>query len=157
MEFIDIKTLLSLRTMFDLDNYAADFRSEIIAGVSIFLASLYIVMAQPAILSETGMPFTAVITATVLATAVSSILMGIYANNPVIVAPAMSVNSMFVYVSVTFTGITWEIALGVLFWSGIIFYYSLFWTKTNISSKRYHGHSGPVLQEVLVFLLPLLD
>lgn len=121
MEFIDIKTLLSLRTMFDLDNYAADFRSEIIAGVSIFLASLYIVMAQPAILSETGMPFTAVITATVLATAVSSILMGIYANNPVIVAPAMSVNSMFVYVSVTFTGITWEIALGVLFWSGIIF------------------------------------
>lgn len=96
-------------------------RTEIIAGISSFLATFYIIIVNPAILSETGMPFSAVVTATVLVCAFGSIMMGVYAKNPIIVAPGMGLNAFFTYTAVLGLGLSYEAALGAVFWAGVLF------------------------------------
>ncbi|WP_199269590.1 NCS2 family permease [Formosa sp. L2A11] len=96
-------------------------RREILAGLSSFLATFYIVIVNPAILSKTGMPFSAVVTSTVLVCAFGSIMMGIYAKNPIVIAPGMGLNAFFTYTAVLGLGISYEVALGAVFWSGILF------------------------------------
>jgi len=96
-------------------------RTEIIAGITTFLASMYIIVVNPSILKDAGMPFSGVLTATVLVSASSSIMMGLYAKNPILLAPGMGLNSFFVYSVVKGMGVEWEVALGAVFWSGIIF------------------------------------
>jgi AGZA family xanthine/uracil permease-like MFS transporter len=98
-----------------------DKKQEIIAGISTFLASMYIIAVNPAILSDVGMDYNAVLTATVLVSAVSSILMGVYARNPILVAPGMGLNAFFAYSLVQGMGVSYQVALGAVFWSGIIF------------------------------------
>lgn len=66
------------------------------------------------------MPFSAVLTATVLVCFFSSIAMGLYANNPIIVAPGMGINAFFTYTAVIGMGMSWQAALGTVFWSGVI-------------------------------------
>ncbi|MBK8946063.1 MAG: NCS2 family permease [Ignavibacteriae bacterium] len=82
---------------------------------------MYIIVVNPAIISATGMSFSAVLTATILVSAFSSIMMGIYANNPIVLAPGMGLNAFFTYSVVLGMGVKWEIALGAVFWSGIVF------------------------------------
>ncbi len=94
---------------------------EIIAGLTTFLSSMYIIVVNPAILSKSGMPFSGVLTATVLVSAFSSIAMGIYAKNPILLAPGMGLNAFFTYSVVLNMGIRWQTALGAVFWSGVIF------------------------------------
>src|SRR6185436_14787840 len=94
---------------------------EIVAGISTFLATAYIIVVNPAILSKTGMPFSGVLTATVLVCFFSSLLMGVYARNPVVVAPGMGLNAFFTYTVVMVMGVAWQSALGAVFWSGILF------------------------------------
>lgn len=98
-----------------------NFKTEILAGVTTFLATMYIIVVNPAIISATGMPFEGVLTATVLVSAFSSIAMGIYAKNPIVIAPGMGINAFFAYSVVIGMGVKWEIALGAVFWSGIVF------------------------------------
>ncbi len=98
-----------------------DLRTEIIAGMTTFLATMYIIVVNPSILKAAGMPFSAVLTATVLVSAVSSIAMGLYARNPIVVAPGMGLNAFFAYSVVVSMGVKWETALGAVFWSGIVF------------------------------------
>ncbi|NOX87906.1 MAG: NCS2 family permease [Calditrichaeota bacterium] len=98
-----------------------NYRNEIIAGVTTFLASMYIIVVNPAILSKAGMPFSGVLTATVFVSAFSSIAMGIYAKNPILIAPGMGINAFFTYSVVIGMNVKWEVALGAVFWSGIIF------------------------------------
>jgi AGZA family xanthine/uracil permease-like MFS transporter len=95
--------------------------TEIIAGASSFMAASYIVVVNPAILSQSGMPFSAVLTATVLVCFFSSLMMGLYARNPIIVAPGMGLNAFFTFSVVQGMNVSWQIALGAVFWSGIIF------------------------------------
>jgi AGZA family xanthine/uracil permease-like MFS transporter len=95
--------------------------NEIVAGITTFLASAYIVVVNPGILSAAGMPFPAVVTATVLVTAFSSVMMGLYAKNPILIAPGMGLNAFFTYSVVVGMGVTWQTALGAVFISGIIF------------------------------------
>ena len=105
-------------------NFAANktnFKTEIIAGLTTFLSAMYIIVVNPAIISSTGMSFNGVLTATVLVSAFSSIMMGIYAKNPILVAPGMGLNAFFTYSIVIGMGIPFEIALGAIFWSGIVF------------------------------------
>lgn len=97
------------------------FKRELIAGFTTFLATIYIVIVNPSILSQAGMPFSAVVTATVLIAAISSILMGVYANNPIVLAPGMGLNAFFTFSVVLGMKIPWQTALGAVFWSGIIF------------------------------------
>ena len=97
-------------------------RTEIVAGLTTFLATAYIVVVNPAILSDgTGMPFDGVLTATVLLCALLTILMGVYARLPFAVAPGMGLNAFFAYTIVVGQQVPWPTALGMVFWAGVLF------------------------------------
>lgn len=95
--------------------------TEILAGISSFLATAYIIVVNPSILSQTGMPFSAVLTATIIVSFFSSLMMGLYANNPILVAPGMGLNAFFTFTAVLTDGLSWQVALGTVFWSGVFF------------------------------------
>jgi AGZA family xanthine/uracil permease-like MFS transporter len=96
-------------------------RTEVIAGLSSFLATSYIIIVNPSILSQTGMPFNAVVTATVLVCAFSSVMMGVYAKNPILVAPGMGINAFFTFSVVLGMNVPFTVALGAVFWAGVVF------------------------------------
>ncbi len=100
---------------------SANRRTEILAGVSTFLATMYIIVVNPAILSQAGLPFNGVLTATILLSFFCSLMMGLYAKNPVVVAPGMGLNAFFTFTAVKGMGLTPEVALGAVFWAGILF------------------------------------
>jgi len=110
-----------LEKLFKLQKNQISVKTEIIAGITTFLATMYIIVVNPAIVSVTGMPFSGLLTATVLVSAFSSIMMGVYANNPIVVAPGMGLNAFFTYTIVIGMDIKWEVALGAVFWSGVVF------------------------------------
>lgn len=110
---------------------ASPFRTEILAGVSTFLATMYIIVVNPAILSQAGLPFNGVLTATVLLSFFCSLMMGLYARNPLVVAPGMGLNAFFTFTAVKTGGISPEIALGAVFWAGVLF---LILSVTNVRS-----------------------
>jgi len=94
--------------------------TELRAGVVTFFTSSYIIFVQPAVLSNAGMDFGAVMTATCLASAIGCLIMGLWANYPIALAPGMGINFYFTYTVVLGQGIPWEIALGAVFLSGVI-------------------------------------
>ncbi|TAE27800.1 MAG: NCS2 family permease [Cytophagales bacterium] len=96
-------------------------RTEILAGVSTFLSTMYIIVVNPSILSQAGLPFSGVLTATVLLSFFCSLMMGIYARNPIVVAPGMGLNAFFTFTAVKGMGISPQVALGAVFWAGILF------------------------------------
>lgn len=96
-------------------------RREVTAGLTTFLAMAYIVVVNPGILSEAGMDFGAVFVATCLAAAVGSAAMGLLANYPVALAPGMGQNAFFAFTVVLGMAVDWRVALGAVFWSGILF------------------------------------
>ncbi len=110
-----------LAEYFSFGENKTNSRTEIIAGTTTFLASMYIIVVNPSILSQSGMPFNGVLTATILVSAFCSIMMGIYANNPILIAPGMGLNAFFTFSVVLGMGIKWETALGAVFWSGVVF------------------------------------
>ena len=122
-----------MKEYFEFSKYGTNLKTEIIAGITTFLATMYIIVVNPAIIANTGMPFSGVLTATILVSAFSSIMMGVYANNPIVVDPGMGLNAFFTYSVVLGMGIKWEVALGAVFWSGIIFLLlSIFKIRTMI-------------------------
>jgi adenine/guanine/hypoxanthine permease len=106
---------------FELKKNGTTWQTECIAGISSFLATAYIIVVNPGILSQAGMPFSGVLTATVLVCFFSSLMMGLYARNPILVAPGMGLNAFFTYSAVLGMKVPWEVALGAVFWSGIVF------------------------------------
>jgi len=110
-----------LEKYFSFAENKTDTRTEVIAGITTFLASMYIIVVNPSILSRTGMPFNGVLTATIIVSSFSSMMMGIYAKNPILVAPGMGLNVFFAFSVVMGMGVKWETALGAVFWSGIVF------------------------------------
>lgn len=119
---------------FEFDKHRTNYKTEIIAGLTSFLATMYIIIVNPTIISAAGLPFNGVLTATIIVSAFSSIMMGIYAKNPIVVAPGMGINAFFAYTVVLGMGIKWEVALGAVFWSGIIFLIlSIFNVRTAIA------------------------
>eukprot|EP00831_Metopus_contortus_P010654 TRINITY_DN14161_c0_g1_i4.p2 TRINITY_DN14161_c0_g1~~TRINITY_DN14161_c0_g1_i4.p2 ORF type:complete len:481 (-),score=53.82 TRINITY_DN14161_c0_g1_i4:21-1463(-) len=110
------------KTFFELfSNKNVDIKKEIIAGITTFLTMAYIIAVNPNILGETGMEKGAIVTATCLAAAFASILMGLYANLPFVLASGMGLNAYFAYSVVIGQKISWEIALTAVFVEGIIF------------------------------------
>ena len=107
--------------LFKIKVHNSSVKTEVIAGFTTFLATMYIIVVNPDILSDAGMSFSAVLTATILVSAFSSIAMGLYANNPIVVAPGMGLNAFFTYSVVLGMDVSWQTALGAVFWSGIIF------------------------------------
>lgn len=110
-----------LERIFKLSTNQTTVRTEILAGITTFLATMYIIVVNPGIIHEAGMPFNGILTATVLISAFSSIAMGIYANNPIVLAPGMGLNAFFTYSVVIGMKVPWQVALGAVFWSGVIF------------------------------------
>ncbi|TPE46291.1 NCS2 family permease [Pontibacter mangrovi] len=110
-----------MESYFQLKENRTSVKTEVLAGISSFLATAYIIVVNPTILSQAGMPFSGVLTATVLVSFFSSVMMGLYARNPIIVAPGMGLNAFFTYSAVLGMGVTWQVALGAVFWSGIVF------------------------------------
>lgn len=97
--------------------------TELAAGVTTFFTMAYIVVVNPAILATegTGLPFDGVLTATVAVCFVMTLLMGAYAKLPFAVAPGMGINAFFAYTLVLRDGIPWPVALGIVFWAGVVF------------------------------------
>lgn len=96
-------------------------RQEMIAGVIGFLTVLYIIAVNSMILSEAGIPFQGAVIATILVSFIGCLLMGFWANAPIILVPGMGINALFTYTIVQSKGFTWQEALGIVFVSGIIF------------------------------------
>lgn len=110
-----------LEQFFEFSKNQTHLKIEVIAGMTTFLATMYIIVVNPMILAEAGLPFNAVLTATILVSAISSIFMGIYAKNPIVLAPGMGMNAFFCYTVVQGMQVPAEVALGAVFWSGVIF------------------------------------
>jgi AGZA family xanthine/uracil permease-like MFS transporter len=110
-----------LERLFDLTAHGTTVRREILAGVTTFLTMAYIIFVNPQILSIAGMDVGAVFVATCLAAAFGSAFMGLFANYPIALAPGMGLNAYFTFTVVKGMGFTWQVALGAVFLSGIIF------------------------------------
>lgn len=110
-----------LAKFFELDKNKTTVRIEVLAGITTFLSAMYIIVVNPAILSKTGMPFSGVLTATVIVCAFCTLMMGLYAKNPILVAPGMGLNAFFTFSVVLGMGVKWETALGSVFWAGVVF------------------------------------
>ena len=117
------KTKTKGRFLDILSNEKVDFKKEIMAGVTTFLTMAYIIAVNPNILGADGMGMEkgAIVTATCLAAAIASIIMGVYANLPFVLASGMGLNAYFAYSVVLGKGISWQIALTAVFVEGIIF------------------------------------
>ncbi len=110
-----------LERVFGLKANGTNVRTEVLAGVTTFMTMAYIVVVNPTILGEAGLPVAAVAAATCLAAGLGSILMGLIANYPLALAPGMGLNAYFTYTVVKGMGVPWETALGCVFLSGVAF------------------------------------
>jgi AGZA family xanthine/uracil permease-like MFS transporter len=110
-----------LENYFEFERLGTNWRTEILAGVTTFLTMAYIVLVNPAVLADAGLPLPAVTAATCLSAAFASILMGIVARYPIALAPGMGLNAYFTYTVCLKMHVPWPTALGAVFLSGAIF------------------------------------
>lgn len=110
-----------LERFFQLSSHGTSVRTEVIAGVTTFLTMAYIIFVNPMILADAGMDRGAVFVATCLAAAVGTAIMALAANYPIALAPGMGLNAFFTYGVVLGMGNSWQVALGAVFISGLIF------------------------------------
>lgn len=110
-----------LERLFHLEENQTTVRRELLAGLTTFMTMAYVVVVNPQILSESGMPVDGVLFATCISSAVATLVMGLLANYPIALAPGMSLNAYFTYSIVIGRGVPWRTALGVVFFSGVLF------------------------------------
>jgi adenine/guanine/hypoxanthine permease len=118
----DSQIVNGLDRYFGLSEQGTDVRTEFIAGVTTFLTMVYIVFVNPIILGKTGMDQGAVFVATCVAAAVSTLVMALYANYPIALAPGMGINAFFAFTVVLTYKYTWQQALAAVFCSGVLFF-----------------------------------
>ena len=106
---------------FEFEALGTNWRTEVLAGATTFVTMAYVIFVNPAILHDAGMPVAAVTAATCLSAAIGSLLMGAFARYPIALAPGMGLNAYFAYSVVKGMGIPWQVALGAVFISGILF------------------------------------
>src|SRR6266403_2729743 len=110
-----------LAHFFSLEEHQTSVSQEIIAGCTTFAAMAYILAVNPLILSTTGMDKGALITATAVASGVMTMVMALVTNYPIALAPGMGLNAFFAFTLCGAKGIPWQAALGLVFYSGLIF------------------------------------
>ncbi len=120
-----------LEKIFHLREKNTDISTEFRAGLSTFLAMMYIVPVNASIMSLTGMPFDALITATAVVTIIATVLNGFWSNTPVAMSVGMGLNAYFTFGLVKGMGIPWQTALGIVMISGLIFL-ALSFTKFRV-------------------------
>src|SRR4029077_4636303 len=113
--------LKRIESYFEFAHLGTNWRTEILAGITTFLTMAYIVLVNPAILADAGVPLPAVTAATCLSAAFGSILVGVVARYPIALAPGMGLNAYFTYTVCLKMHIPWQTALGAVFLSGVIF------------------------------------
>ncbi|WGF88279.1 NCS2 family permease [Marinivivus vitaminiproducens] len=111
-----------LERYFKLSEHGTNVRTEVLAGLTTFLTMAYIIFINPAILADAGMPRDSVFVATCLIAALGTMVMALLANYPIAIAPGMGLNAYFAYVVVLTMGYTWQMALGAVFISGVLFF-----------------------------------
>ena len=107
---------------FKLKAKGTNVRTEIIAGITTFVAMAYIIFVNPSMLKEAGIPVEAAVAATIWSAALCTIAMGLFANLPVAMAPGMGLNAFFTFYVCKTVGLNWETALGAVFVSGLVFF-----------------------------------
>jgi adenine/guanine/hypoxanthine permease len=110
-----------LERYFKLAENQTTVRQEMLGGLTTFMTMAYVIVVNPQILAQAGMPLEGVLFATCLASAVATLVMGLYANYPIALAPGMSLNAYFTYSVCLSMHIPWQTALGVVFFSGVLF------------------------------------
>lgn len=110
-----------LEKLFKLSEHGTTVKTEVLAGITTFMTMGYILIVNPLILSETGMDFGALITATAISGAIATLFMAFFANLPFALAPGMGLNAFFAYAVVIGMGYPWQFALTAVFLEGIIF------------------------------------
>ena len=125
-----------LERYFRLSENQTTLRREFLGGVTTFLTMAYIVVVNPQILAQAGMPVEGVLFATCIAAAAATLVMGLYANYPIALAPGMSLNAYFTYSVCLGMHVPWRTALGVIFFSGVVF---LILTVTRVREQIVNG------------------
>ena len=110
-----------MHKFFDFKRYKTSYRQETIAGVTTFLTMAYIIIVNPAILENAGIPRGPSVTATILAAVIGTTIMAFWARRPFAIAPYMSENAFIAFVVVKVMGYTWQVALGAVFIAGALF------------------------------------
>ena len=125
-----------LERYFKLSQHDTTVRQELLGGITTFMTMAYIVVVNPQILAQAGMPAEGVLFATCISAAVATLVMGLYANYPIALAPGMSLNAYFTYSVCLGMHIPWQTALGVVFISGVLF---LILTVTRVREQIVNG------------------
>ena len=125
-----------LERFFRLNENKTTLRAEFLGGLTTFLTMSYIIAVNPKMLAEAGVPFEGVLFATCVAAATATLVMGLYANYPIALAPGMSLNAYFTYVVCLGMHVPWRTALGVIFFSGLLF---LLLTVTRVREQIVNG------------------
>jgi len=110
-----------MMNIFKLKEHKTDVKTEVMAGITTFMAMLYIIPVNASILSASGMPYDALITATIFMSIFASILNGLWSNTPIAMSVGMGLNAYFSFGLVKGMGIAWQTALGIVFLSGILY------------------------------------
>ena len=110
----------AIKRYFDLEAKRTTVRTELLAGLATFLTMAYIIVVNPDILAKGGMDFGAVFVATCVAAAIGTLIMGLWANWPVALAPGMGLNAYFTFSVILGLKQTWEVALGAVFLGGVL-------------------------------------
>jgi adenine/guanine/hypoxanthine permease len=121
---------------FKLAENRTSVRQEMLGGITTFVTMAYIIVVNPQILSQTGMPADGVVFATCISAAIATLVMGLYANYPIALAPGMSLNAYFTYSVCMAMHIPWRTALAVVFCSGVLF---LVLTVTRVREQIVNG------------------
>ncbi len=111
-----------LERLFRLTEKRTTVRTEILAGLTTFISVAYILFVNPNILADAGIPKEAAIASTIWVAALTTTMMGVFANYPVALAPGMGLNAFFTYYVVGTLHLPWQVALGAVFFSGILFF-----------------------------------
>ena len=125
-----------IERFFKLAENQTTVRRELLGGLTTFMTMAYIIVVNPQILAQAGMPADGVLFATCISSAAASLLMGLYANYPIALAPGMSLNAYFTYSVCLGMHIPWQTALGVVFFSGVLF---ILLTITRVREQIVNG------------------
>src|SRR6516165_8276235 len=142
---MNLRSVLSAERLFRLAENGTTLRNEILCGVTTFAAMAYIIVVNPAILQFAGLPIGPSTVATILTAVFGSLLMGLYGNRPIAVAPYMGENAFLAFGLATL-GIGWQLRLGAVFVSGLVFLLITLlriraWLADSISSSMKHSYA----------------
>ena len=135
--------MTGIQQFFQIQEKGSNLKTEIEASVTSFVSVVYIVAVNALILSQTGMSYNSVMIATILTTALSNMLMGLYAKSPLILAPGMSDNAFFTYTLVGAFAFTWQESLSIVLIVGILFFLL---TYFNITGKLLLAIPGTMIK-----------